>query len=243
MRTSWRSYVTDFHADRPGITERLLTRSHDDGGRTPYEWAAAAVPPGSVVLDLACGSAPMAARLSGARYLGLDLSAAELVLAAATGAPVVRADATALPLTDDAVDVVVMSMALMLVPWAQTLAEVARVLRPGGLLVALLPASGPLPARDAVRYARLCVALRQRLTYPNDDALSRPLPGFTVRSDHSVGFRCELDSEETARLLLHSLYVPGVSAERMAHGCAVVSRWVGTSITVPLRLLVGRVGG
>ncbi len=242
MRTSWRDYLTDFHAERPGITEQLLGRTHDDGGRSPYEWVAAAVPPGSTVLDLGCGSAPMAAHLSAGRYLGVDLSAAELAVAAAKGVPVVRAEATALPLPDGAVDVVVMSMALMVVPLERTLAEVARVLRPGGLLVALLPSPGPMPAREVIRYARLWVALRQRLSYPNDDALARPLPGFTVRSDTRLGFRCELDSDAAAQLLLHSLYLPDVDAERMAHGSVVVSRWVGTAITTPLRLLVARAG-
>ena len=242
MRTPWRDYLSDFHAERPGITEQLLQRTRDAAGRTPYDWVADAVPRGTAVLDLACGSAPLAERLV-ASYLGIDLSAPELALARSKGAPVVRADAGRLPVADEAVDVVVVSMALMLVPLSATLAEVRRVLRPGGRLVALLPATGPMPARDLLRFARLCVALRHRgLAYPNDAALADGVPGFATLTDARVGFRCEIDSDDTAQLLLRSLYLPEVGPERMAHGAAVVSRWVGTSMTTPLRLLVAEPG-
>lgn len=242
MGHSWRDYLVDFHAQRPGITEELLERTRDDRGRTPYDWAAEAVPRGTAVLDVACGSAPLAARLAPA-YVGLDISAAELALARDRGASVVQGDATRLPVGDGSVDVVVVSMALMLVPLEPTLAEVRRVLRPGGRLVALLPCKGPLPSRDLMRFARLCVALRQRgLTYPNDDALADGVPGFTTVTDARVGFQCSLDSEEAAQLLLRSLYLPDVSPERLAHGSAVVSRWAGSTLTTPLRLLVAEPG-
>lgn len=83
-------------------------------------------------------------------------------------------DASLLPLRDDSVDAVVMSMALMLVPLVDTLAEVARVLRPGGVFVATVPTGGPLPSRDWLRYARLCLALHRRGGRP---PTRRRLPG------------------------------------------------------------------
>ena len=33
----WDGYVERFHAGRPGVTEALLARSVDDGGRTAYD--------------------------------------------------------------------------------------------------------------------------------------------------------------------------------------------------------------
>jgi ubiquinone/menaquinone biosynthesis C-methylase UbiE len=56
----------------------VLDHALDESGRTPYDWAAEVVPANAVVVDLACGSAPMAAHITCRQYLGLDLSAAEL---------------------------------------------------------------------------------------------------------------------------------------------------------------------
>ncbi len=172
----WPAYLSAFHADRVGITEDVLEHALDTAGSTAYDWAAEPLA-AETVLDLACGSAPMAARVSGARYLGLDLSPAELAAAAARGVPVARADVTRLPVPDGSVDAVVMSMALMLVPLPQTLNEVRRVLRPGGMFVATMPHNRPMPRADRLRYARLCLALRHPgLTYPNDRELADPQP-------------------------------------------------------------------
>lgn len=242
MDTPWRDYVGAFHEQRPGVTEELLASARDQTGATPYDWAAGAVPPGAAVLDLGCGSAPTAELLTSGDYLGADLSADELRLAVARGVAVVQADATALPVRDAAVDVVVTSMALMLVPLVPTLAEVARVLRPGGLLVAVLPASGPVPVKDRLRYARLLLALGTTLDYPNDAALDRLLPGFTVVSDERRGFRRELADPQDAALLVRALYLPDVDPGSVVRAEQVAGRWVGSSITVPLRLLVARVG-
>jgi SAM-dependent methyltransferase len=242
--TDWDGYVAGFHADRAGITEDLLEHAHDSGARTPYDWAAEAVPPALAVLDLACGSAPMHARLRAAPYVGVDLSPAELRSAAAREVPVAIGDASWLPLADRSVDAVVMSMALMLVPLPATLAEVARVLRPGGLLVATVPAGGPLPLGDWLRYARLCLALRHRgLAYPNDRQLADAgsalaAAGLTVTSDEARGFGCDLATPVVADRLLDSLYLPGVDATRMAAGRRVSRRWVGTTIAIPIRRLV-----
>ena len=195
-------------------------------------------------LDLACGSAPMSSRLAGLDYFGMDLSAAELERARARGLPVVLADAGRLPLPDASVDAAVMSMALMLVPMHPALAEVRRVLRPGGVFVATMPHYRPMPARDWLRYGRLCVALRHPgLSYPND-ALLRDAgaafrdAGLTLQDDVHGAFVCDLVDGGLAEQLLASLYLPDVNAARMEAGRQVVRRWAGSSITTPIRLLV-----
>ena len=242
--TGWSAYVARFHEQRPGITEDVLAHATDAAGATPYAWAATAVPSGSTVLDLACGSGPMAGRLPRRRYVGLDASTEELRVAAARGLAVARADAGRLPLADASVDAVVVSMALMLLPLSAALAEVGRVLRPGGVLVATVPTNRPLPWRDWLRYARLCLALRHwGLAYPNDHALRSPAAvlgaaGLRVVSDEATGFRCDLTSADLAEQVVASLYLPRVSPRRLAAGRNLARGWAGTSLTTPIRRLV-----
>lgn len=137
-----------------------------------------------------------------------------------------------------------MSMALMLVPLAGTLAEIRRVLRPGGVLVATVPHNRPLPLGDRLRYGRLCLALRHpRLAYPNDAAL-RGVPsafaaaGLTLLQDEVRPFTCHLTDAHVADQLLASMYLPHVRPERIEAGRRVVAHWVGTGITTPVRRLV-----
>jgi len=97
---------------------------------------------GRVVLEVGCGSAPCARWLatSGARVVGMDLSAGMLRHAAAAAArtglapPLVQADAAVLPFADGSFDVA--CSAFGAVPFvsdsAAVMREVARVLRPGG---------------------------------------------------------------------------------------------------------------
>jgi SAM-dependent methyltransferase len=93
--------------------------------------------PGSVA-DVCCGDGRLAPRLPGTPVVGVDRSAALLRLAraAAPTAPLVQADARALPLPDDRFDLVVCNLALMLTgdPPA-TLAELVRICAPGGQIV------------------------------------------------------------------------------------------------------------
>jgi len=96
--------------------------------------------PGAVVLDAACGTGRHAAWLtaSGYRAIGVDITAAMLrrAASAAPRASLVQGDILALPLTSGAVDAAVCSLALCHVPeLAPALAEIARVLRPGGALL------------------------------------------------------------------------------------------------------------
>jgi SAM-dependent methyltransferase len=242
----WRRHVDELHAERAGITEDLLSQAVDEHGRTPYGWLADAVPPGLRVLDLACGSAPTGPLLRAATYVGIDRSRNELMLARRRSRPVAQADTTRLPLRDASVDAVAVSMALQLVPLSETLREVRRVLTGDGLLVATVPVAGPLRRGDALRYARLCLALRVRgISYPNDEALADVenqlrAAGLTLVSDESSAFGYPLPSPAAAEQLLDSLYLPDVPPTRLAAGRQVVRRWVGSRIGVPVRRIAAR---
>ena len=97
---------------------------------------------GKRVLDAGCGHGPLmvALRDRGAAVAGFDLSPAMIDIAAdrlGSDADIRVADLSApLPYDDDEVDVVTCSLALHYVQdWAPALAELRRVLKPGGRLV------------------------------------------------------------------------------------------------------------
>jgi malonyl-CoA O-methyltransferase len=89
-------------------------------------------------LDAGCGTGRYARLLlaRGARVVGVDLSDEMLCRARASGARLIRADLRALPLRSSSFDIVVSGLALGDVPeLGEAVAEMARVLRPGGRLV------------------------------------------------------------------------------------------------------------
>lgn len=102
--------------------------------------------PGARALDLCCGTGDLLLEL-GERALGADFCHPMLVRARAKGAPrVIEADALRLPLADGAVDVVTAAFGFRnLANYPAGLAEMRRVLRPGGV-AAILEFSQP-PSR------------------------------------------------------------------------------------------------
>jgi SAM-dependent methyltransferase len=132
------------------------------GGDSPpyYESMAAigALAPGATVVDCPCGAGPALRAVPGGghlRYLGIDLSPAMLGRArrraAARGlgeAEFLEADAAALPLESGSADLFLSYWGLhCFADPAAALAEVARVLKPGGRLVA----SSFVRGRDSLR--------------------------------------------------------------------------------------------
>ncbi len=246
MRETWRTYVEQFHDERAGITEEVLGEV-SVGDRSPYEWV---VEPfrstDQLVLDVACGSAPLFDLFPLNGWVGLDRSSGELHRAVGRGArPLLRADASTIPLSDGSVGGVVCSMALMIVePLEQVLQEMSRVLRPGGFLVALVPTGGPLTIGDRVRYGRLLLALRRRrLDYVNDSQLEDvPLlfsrSGLRIVSDQRLRFDWSVRSQAAATAFVRSLYLPSGRPHRVAKAERVARRWVGREIGLPLRRIV-----
>ncbi|GAA4870432.1 class I SAM-dependent methyltransferase [Actinomycetospora straminea] len=138
---------------------------------------------GETVLDLACGPGTLTRHLADAvgadgLVVGADLSPPMLRRAAravrAANTVFVRADAMALPLRDGAVEAVCCSLCLQLVPDLDTaLAQIRRVLAPGGRFTATVPTHGRGPLR---LYTELLARGGQaRLFHPGElaDALVR----------------------------------------------------------------------
>lgn len=104
-----------------------------------FDWLAAHSPGRRLALDIACGngqaSLPLLRHFE--RVLACDASAAQLAQTPpAAGLHLLAADARRQPLADASVDLIVVAQALHWFADAAFFAEVARLLRPGGLFCA-----------------------------------------------------------------------------------------------------------
>jgi len=213
----WADYLAEFHNQRPGAVEAVLSQAAA-GDTTPYRWLARAIPPRvRTVLDLACGSGAVSRELASAdrTVIGIDLSEAELDLASQRGpGPWVRGDIRRLPFADGSVDAVTASLGLVVTPeLSQVLSEVARVLKPGGVLAAIAPALRGIAPRDLRVLGRLTARLRTRPQFPG----AVELAGFK-RSLTEAGLRRVEDGRERygfwvtsradAETVMKALYVP-----------------------------------
>ncbi|HVT69355.1 MAG TPA: methyltransferase domain-containing protein [Trebonia sp.] len=178
------------------------------------------IAPGDRVLDLGCGAGRHAfeAYRRGARVLAADLDQAELppvsgMFAAMraegeapppAGAAAVSADATRLPFPDDVFDAVIAAEILEHIPDdAAAIAEIARVLRPGGTVAVTVPAWLP---------ERICWALSSEY---------HQVPGGHVR----IFTRAEL----TAKLAAAGLEALG---SHHAHGLHSAYWWLKCAVGV-----------
>ena len=131
-------------APRYDLMNRLISLGLDRAWRKRTVRALELAPPSDVV-DLACGTGDLCRELTAAghRAVGVDFAANMLAAAKAGRVPLVRADAVALPLATGAADGLVCGFALRnFADLGVVLAEVARVVRPGGR-IALLEVDEP----------------------------------------------------------------------------------------------------
>ena len=153
-------YLQGWHDRHPGATSAMLDSLTDEVGRSSYEVLAEAIRDGDEpVLDLACGDGYLLELLHPNHVcLGMDWNTAELNAASrrlGQGAPLARANAAELPIATAALGAVGCHYALMLLqPLEGVLAELARVLRPYGLLATVLPASPPEDTPDPISVFR-----------------------------------------------------------------------------------------
>jgi ubiquinone/menaquinone biosynthesis C-methylase UbiE len=153
LRTAnWETYSRHYNEQVPTIEEEfdIWGEYHQHRHEMRYDKLAAAAdeacPDGGVVLDLGCGSALVADRIAGrdATYVGVDYGSHHIAYAKAKHdaeakqlrTVFARCDAEALPFADATFDVVVFSEVIehLMRPERATW-DVARVLKPGGVLV------------------------------------------------------------------------------------------------------------
>lgn len=219
----WAAYLANFRAERPGITERVLSRTLS-GGHTPYRWLARAVAPrATLVVDVACGSGAMSRELAraGRTVIGVSLSPDELRLAARRApGPWVCANARRLPLADESVDAVVSMMgAVIIQPVEELFAEVGRVLKPGGVFAFMAPTVIPLHPRDLTTSLGVVGRLRSLPRFPGPTEITGYVPamvgtGLRKVEDARERYHFAVRSPEDAVDVISSLYLPTTSPAR-----------------------------
>jgi SAM-dependent methyltransferase len=188
---SLRRFVDELPAVRRPILE--LVRS-----------GAAELPPGAAVLDVGAGDAPYRELFAHTDYRTLEW--AESVHEAAQSADIL-ASAEAIPVADASFDAVVLTEVLEHVPDPPAvLAELARILRPGGRLLLTVPFAWPLHElpHDYFRYTNAGVrALLERSGFaaveirPTSDSFTTV--AALLRNLGSVSGRDPTDGRDAAR--------------------------------------------
>lgn len=165
IQAAWASPIGSMLYDNAQALSRRLISAW----QLPIEWLQ--IPAGGVALDVGSGPGNVTASLARAAgpdgvALGVDISEPMLARAVRNEAGpqvgFIKADAQRLPLRDNTVDAVTSTAVLQLVPNpAEALAEMARVLRPGGRVAIMVPTVG--------RAARLWQKLPNVGAYVFDD--------------------------------------------------------------------------
>ncbi len=201
----------DTIAPRYDLVNRVMTFGLDVRWRR-RACRALAIPAGSVVLDVACGTGDFLRELKrqGMAPVGVDLSWGMLA-ANTSGEPLVQADATRLPVGTGSVAGVTCGYALRnLTDLEAALAEIARVLAPGGrisLLEVSEPTWAPLRVGHRLWFNRAVPVIGALLS---DAEAYRYLP-------QSVAY---LPDEATLRALLVAAGFSGVNRRPLLGGAS-----------------------
>lgn len=153
------------------------------------EWLA--LRPGEEILDLGCGDGQLTLRIAeaGARVRGVDASPAMVAAARSRGLAVEEAMAEALPFAVASFDAVFSNAALHWVRGQDAMmAEVRRVLRPGGRFVAEMGGQGNIAA---IRVALTAVLERHGVGNLEDGVNYYPTPEVYTRRLAEHGLRVE----------------------------------------------------
>lgn len=181
------------------------------------------------VLEVGIGTGRIAVTL-GVPIVGLDLSRPmmQVLLEKTDVIPIVEGDARRLPFPDSCFDAAYVAHVLHLIPdWEQALAELARVVRPGGLVLAVR-GSG---ATDIEREMNAAIQVRSHPvgahTIEEIDDGARRL-GLTVRSLETITWTAPTDMRETVEQVAAGIW-SGMwdrSSEELRDLSEHVRRWV-----------------
>ncbi len=191
----------DTISPRYDLVNRVMTFGMDAGWRrrTVRELA---LPPGSRVFDLACGTGDLCRDLAAAghRPVGFDFSHG-MLLAARTHAPLVESDILRLPVRDASADGATCGFALRnVVSLGDLFAELARVVRPDGrigLLETAEPEGAFMRLGHRVYFRRIVPAIggllsdREAYSYLPRSTAYLPPPGEVLSMLREAGFRDE----------------------------------------------------
>ena len=212
----------DAIAPRYDLVNRIMTFRMDVGWRrrTVRDLR---LGPGARVIDLACGTGDLCNELAAGhlRPIGMDLSFGMLA-ATTSDAALAQADALALPVADGSVDGATCGFALRnLVALPPFLAELGRVVRPGGRIALLEVAEPPnavLRAGHALYFGRVVPRIGGWLS---DPAAYRYLPrsvAYLPEPDELVAMVADAGFVDVDRTLLSTGIAQLITATRAKPG-------------------------